>query len=413
MCDDMASRLAAAKQRLDARDRKPREGAPDMERIYAVADPDATPAELAIEPGASVALRIQLGKVLGYLNKASNGAMFVSAADLLESTAVSGGAKGFPEGYFHTEKNPLARSLSIGGICEDGMSCTLCGISSLGFHTAAGASYGAFMAPLGHIATRVHAIASQMRRDVEGPDTPYRPVILIMGHAGMKTGEDGPTHADPQALQLYQENFVPGMAVTLTPWEPQEIWPLMAAAFRARPALIAPYVTRPNEVVLDREAMGLAPATAAAQGLYRLRTARGRRDGTLVLQGSEVTYEFLQSALPKLEADGIELDVIYVASAELFDRLTDDQKGAIFPSAQAHEAMGITGFTLPTLYRWIRSDVGLAHSMHPFREGRFLGSGTGDMVVLEAGEHGEGQYREIKKYLDALTRERGRSTVKV
>jgi transketolase len=413
MCDEMAGRLAAAKERLDARARKPREGAPDIERIFAVADPGTTPAGLALEPGASVALRIQLGKVLGHLSKESNGAIFVAAADLLDSTAVSGGAKGFPEGYFHTEKNPGARSLSIGGICEDGISCMLCGASSLGFHTAAGASYGAFIAPLGHIAVRVHAIANQMRREVEGHDAPYRPVILIMGHAGMKTGEDGPTHADPQALQLYQENFVPGTAVTLTPWEPQEIWPLMAAALRARPAVIAPYVTRPNEPVLDREALGLAPATEAAQGLYRLRPARARRDGTLVLQGSEVAYEFVQSALPKLEADGIDLEVIYVASAELFDRLEADEKDAIFSSEHAHEAMGITGFTFPTMYRWIRSDVGLAHSMHPFRMGHFLGSGTGDMVVSEAGMHGDGQYGQIRRYLDALARERGRSTVTV
>ena len=170
-------------------------------------------------------------------------------------------------------------------------------------------------------------------------------------------------------------------------------------------------MTRPNEPVLDREALGLAPASAAAEGLYKLRAARGRRDGTLVLQGSEVAYEFVQSALPKLEADGIELDVFYVASVELFNGLAEERKAAIYPTEQAHEAMGITGFTFPTLYRWIRSDVGLAHSMHPFMKGHFLGSGTGDMVVLEAGEHGEGQYRQIKRYLDALTRSRGKVKV--
>jgi len=31
-------------------------------------------------------------------------------------------------------------------------------------------------------------------------------------------------------LQLLQENFPRGTAVTLTPWEPQEIWPLLATA---------------------------------------------------------------------------------------------------------------------------------------------------------------------------------------
>ena len=82
----------------------------------------------------------------------------------------------------------------------------------------------------------------------------------------MKTGEDGPTHADPQALQLHIENYVPGTAVTLTPWEPQEIWALTAAAFQNEFAVIVPFVTRPNEPVLDREGLGLAPAAAAAEG---------------------------------------------------------------------------------------------------------------------------------------------------
>ena len=40
--------------------------------------------------------------------------------------------------------------------------------------------------------------------------SPTGPLILICGHAGLATGEDGPTHADPQALQLLQENFPRG-----------------------------------------------------------------------------------------------------------------------------------------------------------------------------------------------------------
>jgi transketolase len=390
MCDDMAGRLATARDRLEARGREARDGAPDLERIFVAADPDSTPDSLVLELGSSVALRKQLGNVLGHFNEVSGGAVLFGAADLLDSTAVSGAGKTFPEGYFHLHDNPAARALSVGGICEDGLACVLSGASSMGFHMGAGASYGAFIAPLGHIAARVHGITNQTRREVEDPDATYRPFVLICGHAGMKTGEDGPTHADPQALQLHQGNFVPGVAVTLTPWEPQEIWPLMAAALRARPAVIVPFVTRPN-----------------------LRASGGERDGTLVLQGSEVTYEFVENTLPMLEAEGIDLDVFYVASAELFDSLDADRQGAIFSSVQAQEAMGITGFTLPTMYRWVRSDVGLAHTMHPFQKGHYLGSGAGEMVVFEAGLHGEGQYREIKSYLDALARDRGKSSVQV
>ena len=107
---------------------------------------------------------------------------------------------------------------------------------------------------------------SATRPGGRSPQSPTGRWCLICAHAGVKTGEDGPTHADPQALQLLQGNFPPGTLVTLTPWDPQEIWTLMSAALAKRPAVIAPFVTRPAEKVLDRKALGLAPATAAAIG---------------------------------------------------------------------------------------------------------------------------------------------------
>jgi transketolase len=222
----------------------------------------------------------------------------------------------------------------------------------------------------------------------------------------MKTGEDGPTHADPQALQLLQENFVGGTAITLTPWEPAEMWPLVAAAFQARPAIVAPFVTRPGETVPDREALGLAPVEMASQGVYKLRSAAGTPDVSLVLQGSAVTYAFVDETLPLLEEAGIDVDVYLVASSELFDRLSSSEQHAIFPDAVAQKAMGITGFTLPTTYRWIRNELGRANTMYPFQNGRYLSSGVGDMVVHEAGLDGEGQIQRIRSYLDALVKGR-------
>ncbi len=64
--------------------------------------------------------------------------------------------------------------------------------------------------------------------------------------------------------------------------------------------------------------------------------------------------------------------------------------------------MGITGFTLPTMYRWIRSDLGRTHTLHPYRKGHYLGSGQGPMVLAEAGLDGESQAHAIKTYLEAL-----------
>ena len=278
------------------------------------------------------------------------------------------------------------------------MAGILSGISTYGHHMGAGSSYGAFIAALGHVAARLHAIGNQARQMTAAEA--YRAFILICAHAGLKTGEDGPTHADPQPLQLLQENFPPGTVITLTPWDPQEMWVLVAAALAKRPAVIAPFVTRPNETVIDRRKRGLAPATAAATGLYPLRKAHGEGDGTLVLQGSEVAYAFIEETLPLLEKKGIDLGVYYVASTELFDLRPDAEKEKIFPEARAQAAMGITGFTLATMYRWIRSDRGRRMTLHPFQKGHFLGSGQAEMVMSEAGLDGESQYKAIMRYLE-------------
>ena len=398
--EPLAEMVGAAKYRLDARDRSARAGAPDVLRIYEGLDPEHPPSGLQPEIGSSIALRKQLGIALGHLNEKSHGGLLIAAADLLDSTAISNAADGFPEGFFHSGQNPGSRTLSVGGICEDAMSGVATGISGFGHHVGACASYAAFISPLGHIASRLHAISNDMRtHTLPGPFNPY---VVVCGHAGMKTGEDGPTHADPQSLQLMQENFVPGTAIILTPWEPQEIWPLLAAAFAARPAVIAPFVTRPSEPVLDRAELGLADAAMAAQGMYLLKAPEGTPDATLVLQGSEVTYAFVQQTMPLLADAGIDLEVYLVTSPELFDRLDSDEQYAVFSEEQADRAMGITGFTLPTMYRWIHSDLGRRHTMYPFDVGHYLGSGAGDMVVHEAGLDGDGQFAGIKKYLEAL-----------
>jgi len=394
----MAARLVAARQRLDARGRKPRAGAPRVEAVYELASAGTeAPRELVLKPGTLTTLRGELGRALQHYNQASGGALLVGAADLLGSTSVNSVAAGFGEGYWNATANPAARTLAIGGICEDAMAGILSGLSSFGRHIGVGSSYGAFLAPLGHIAARLHAIGAQAK----GPHGPFSPFVLVCAHAGLKTGEDGPTHADPQALQLLQENFPRGTSITLTPWDPAEIWPLVAAALRRRPALIAPFVTRPNETVVDRAATGLAPVEAAADGVYLLRAPRDQGDVTIVLQESAVTYAFVEQALPLLERAGIDVRAYYVASAELFDALPSHEQLCILPEAHAREAMGITGFTLPTMFRWIRSDLGRAHTLHPFAKGHFLGSGAGPMVLAEAGLDGVSQAEAIRRYLAA------------
>jgi transketolase len=397
----LAARLEAARERLDGRSRSPRAGAPNVEAAYELAERSVrqTPPELQLETGKATTLRQELARALHLLNKESGGAFLMASADLLGSTSVNAIAAGFPGGFWNALSNPEARLLSIGGICEDAISGILAGLSTFGHNIGVASSYGAFMAPLGHIAARLHAIGAQARHSVSGE--PYKPMILVCAHTGLKTGEDGPTHADPQALQLLQENFPRGTAITLTPWEPQEIWPLVAASLAARPAVIAPFVTRPSEPILDRPALGLASADEAVAGVYLLRRPQGTGDVTVVLQESAVTYAFVQDALPLLESEGIDARVYYVASAELFDMLPAEEQRRIYPEEHAREAIGITGFTLPTLYRWLHSDEGLRASLHPYRDGHYLGSGQGEVVLAEAGLDGDSQFRAIKQYMES------------
>jgi transketolase len=397
--DALAQRLVNARQRLNRRSRKPRPNGPVIAFLFEAArrTESSIPSDLILQPGKTTTLRGELGRVLRHYNKASNGAILTAAADLLASTSVNTAAQGFPEGYYNSVTNPGARLLSIGGICEDAMSGILAGMSSFGHHIGVGSSYSAFIAPLGHIAARLHSIGNQARQAIS--KEPYRPMILVCAHAGVKTGEDGPTHADPQALQLLQENFPLGTLITLTPWDPQEIWTLVSAALAKRPAVIAPFVTRPNEKVLDRRALGLAAPTEAASGVYLLYRAERERRGTIVLQGSEVAYDFIERTFPLLQKEGIEVDAYYVASAELFDLLPESEQERIYPQSRAQEALGITGFTKPTMDRWIRSEWGRRLTLHPFQKGHYLGSGQADQVLAEAGLDGESQFQAILRYL--------------
>jgi transketolase len=397
MVEVLADRLRSARERLAARQRKPRTLAPRLEAVFEAVGTEEMPAPLRLEPGAATTLRAELGNVFDHLNRVSGGAFLLAAADLLGSTSVATGGKGFAEGFWNARSNPDSRLMSIGGICEDAITGVMTGLSSFGRHIGVGSSYGAFMAPLGHIASRLHAIGNQARQEIA--PGPYRPFFLVLAHAGLKTGEDGPTHADPQALQLVQENFPAGAAISLTPWDPQEVWHLVSEALRRCPAVIAPVVTRPSETVVDRAALGLASPNAARQGLYQLRRSANGSAGTVVLQGSEVTYAFIEDALPLLESDGIDLDVFYVASPELFDLLPIEARNAVYPESRARSAMGITGFTLPTMYRWIISERGRAATLHPFMKGRYLGSGPGHRVLEEAGLDGRSQYEAIKRYI--------------
>ncbi|MBU2574523.1 MAG: hypothetical protein KKH28_10645 [Elusimicrobia bacterium] len=394
-------RLVAAAERLNALRRAPGAGAPRPEKAYAL-KPGEPPAELKFPPGGKISLREALSLGLNHINRATGGAVIALAADLYDSTSVRLIGKGFGEGFYNAVSNPKSRLLPAGGICEDAMGAVASGMAGFGHHIGVTSSYAAFIAPLEHISARLHVIAQQNRALLDG--RPYNPFIMINAHAGAKTGEDGPTHADYQSLQLLEGNFPAGSVITLTPWEPAELWPLLARALALRPAVIAPFVTRPPEKTVDRRAMGLPPAEEAAKGVYyMLKAGPGKpRHGTVVLQGNGAAAVFAHEILPRIRKAGFNLNVLYVASKELFELLSGGEREKIFPEELAMEAMGITDFTLPTMYYWVRSGEGIARTLHPFKKGRYPGSGRASDVLKDAGLDARAQFDAVKDYAEYM-----------
>lgn len=391
-----AGRAKSARQALP-KGRKVREGGPDLEKFYAAKlSPEAPPAELVYPAGKAMTLRGALGETLAWINQLTSGAVLVCAADLSESTSVAPANKGFAKGWWNAQNNIGSRLVPVGGICEDAMGGVMSGVSSFGKHIGVSSSYSAFIAALEHVPARLHCIGQQMRHEATGE--PIRTWIMINAHAGPMTGEDGPTHACPQHLQLLQDNFARGSSITLTPWDPSELWPLVVASLNKRPALLAPFVTRPGLPLPDRAKLGLPPAAAATKGIYAVR--RGGK-ATIVLQGHGVGHFFMNAVLPELDKRGLKANVFYVTSAELFDALPDAEKKELFPPELAFRSMGITDFTLPTMWRWVRSDAGLAASLHPLRRQGYLGSGSWDKVLEQAGLDGKGQLPAVLDWITA------------
>ncbi|MCJ7814876.1 MAG: hypothetical protein MUP31_02375, partial [Xanthomonadales bacterium] len=398
----LAGRIAESKNRLAAHPRPLRANAPELGNLYKdkAISPLVRPESCTYAVGSAQTLRGSLSQCLSAVNKLTKGAVLAAAADLYGSTNIAGISSGFGSGFWHPTKNPGSRLFSAGGIAEDAMGGICSGIASMGYQIGVGSSYGAFIAPLNTICAKTHGIGQQTLSH-RVPGEPNKTFVIVCGHAGVKTGEDGPTHAEPQALQVLQENFPGDVMITLTPWDPNDLWPLTVEALLKRPAVLAPYVTRPTEIIVDRDALGLAAPEASVKGVYKLLAANGKPDATIVYQGSDVAYAFVTGVLPRLREKGINLDVYYIASAELFDRLEEPERKEIYPFTVASSAMMFSGFTVATTHRWIMSERGREFTRYPWKQGFFLGSGTGDVCLEQAGMHGEAQWEIIQKFISA------------
>jgi transketolase len=386
--EPLAQKLQEAKRKLFDKN------LPVITKPQADFDPYTTPEVLKYPEDKKVALRTAMGQALQYISEKQENNFYVSTADLSGSTAAGQIAKPYDKGFYNKRTNPESRLISSGGICEDGLSAVMSGVSAYGLNTGVAASYAAFTSSMMHTAARLHAIGQQAYN--EATQNPMNTFVIFSGHAGIPTGEDGPTHADPQALQLVQENFPKNMAITLTPLDAKDVWPSLTAALAKKPAVLYPFVTRPEVAQSDR-----AEGADASKGVYAL-VKEENAEGTLIIQGSGVGEIFMQQTYPKLKEEGIKLNVYYVCSRELFLMLDEKEQEQILPLSEQKRAMAISDFTMPTMYCWLKSELGQKCSIYPFKDGKYLSSGKAPKIYEQAHLDAASQLKAIKNYLQKM-----------
>ncbi|MBQ2313137.1 MAG: hypothetical protein II183_03135, partial [Elusimicrobiaceae bacterium] len=284
------------------------------EDIYTAFTPGNIPQEFVFQPGENPTLRATMAQALAKISKETNGTLIVATADLSGSTG-AGKIAYDSKGFYNKQNNPDSRLISGGGITEDGLSAVMSGVSAYGKQLGVAASYGAFTSAMMHTQARLHAIGQQGYEEATGKGK--NTFIIFTGHAGLPTGPDGPTHADPQMLQLISENFPKGAAITLTPLDANDVWPSLTAALNKRPAVLYPVVTRPNVKITDRETYHSDMPDKAKNGVYAI-YKHPEAIGTVILQGSGAGEIFVQEVLPKIKEENLPINAYYVTSAELF-----------------------------------------------------------------------------------------------
>jgi transketolase len=212
---------------------------------------------------------------------------------------------------------------------------------------------------------------------------------ILVGHSGPETAADGRTHFGIFAPQVWKL-FPRGQVIHLNFWDYNDVAPgyFAAAEIAAREravGIITLEVARPDFPVADRSTFADTDIRAAAKGFYLIRDfAPGApRHGYVVAQGSSSTAN-LVSALPQLEAAGVNVRVIAAISEELFDRQPESYRTSVLPAEALCDLMVVT---TGTRRMWPLRNVGPLtdeYSLTSDWDNQWLTGGLEPDVIAEA-----------------------------
>ena len=353
------------------------------------------------EPGNVRGTRRAISEIAKYMNYVTDNRFVIIAADLAESINVEPGGLW---GHYDPVHNPSGTRLKA-AIQEAGNVSTAVGFvgqsasldpdKHVGVWAISG-TYGAFT-PLMYLPARVWSQQNQ--------DSPFRVGVLnvLAGHSGPETAADARTHFGIFAPQVWKL-FPRGQVITLSFWDYNDVAPgyFAAAEIAARDpkvGVIVLEVARPDFPVADRSTFADTDLMAAAKGFYVIRdfAPNKPKHGYVVVQGSSSTVN-LVSALPRLDADGVNVKVVAAISEELFARQSDEYRASVLPSEAIYDMMVVsTG----TRRMWPVQNAGPLtdeYSMVSDWDNQWLTGGTEADVITEARLDSDSIYNGIKRF---------------
>jgi hypothetical protein len=158
-------------------------------------------------------------------------------------------------------------------------------------------------------------------------------------------------------------------------------------------------VARPDFRVADRGTFADTDLRAAAKGIYLIREFDSRipRMGTVWVQGSSSTVNLLQ-AVPRLEAEQVNVRIAAVISPELFAWQPQAYRTHICPESALFDSMVVSTMTkrVPPL-----PDLGPLteeYSLYADHDDRWRTGGTEADVVAEAGLDRESIFQGVLRF---------------
>jgi transketolase len=376
------------------------------------------PEDLYVKPGTSIANRAALSKWGAWINsygaeKYDRPIFLAASADLADSTNISGFAKGYGDfkgyGWYERSGTPEGALLpqEITEFANVGM---LAGMATVNFADdperafdgfwGACSTYGSFS----YLKYGMLRLFSQLSQDCQ---LRTGKVMYVAGHSGPETADDSRTHFgvfSPAVMQL----FPAGHVLNLHPWEHNEVPVLLGAALQQKAPIVVLHLTRPPIVIPDREALGMASHFEAARGAYIVRDYQpGKpKGGALIVQGTS-SMVAITKLLPALDAQGLNVKVVYGASPELFALQPEPYRSQILSAGDRMDSTVLTTQSRASMHDWLFNKVAEEYAMSSDWDNRWRTGGTVDEVLEEAHLSPEWVLKGVERFVADRTKRLG------